>query len=166
MWPWAHNEDGSWKQDEMINFLRNGEWKGGFNVFTGQSNRTEGATGECVTAANCPTGAFTPKEGLDEGRDIQPVTEAGTVPMFVPAVGWRMGYSPNINRPGTCARYHCNQPQNITLEGNTWTKHQTMAASMWTDGAFYRNSAVSWAEWMGNGHPVRCIKPVVVMDEE
>ena len=166
MWPWAHNEEGKWVNDQMIDFTRSGTWKGGFNVYTGQSNRTRGATGECVTAANCPTGAFTAAEGLDEGRDIQPIDEKGTQPMFMPAAGWRMGYNAGQNRTGRVARYHCNQPQNITLEGNTWTKHQTMAMSMWLNGNFYRNSAVSWAEWMGNGHPVRCIKPVVVMDEE
>ncbi|MBP3425380.1 MAG: BACON domain-containing protein [Rikenellaceae bacterium] len=164
-WPWAHNDDGSWNNDGMIDFTRGGNWKGGFNVFVGTSNRTNGATGELVTAANCPTGAFTPKEGLDEGRDIQPIDYEGTNPMFVPAAGWRMGYNPGMNRTGRVARYHCNQPQNITIEGNTWTKHQTMSMSMWLNGNFYRNSAVSWAEWMGNGHPVRCIKPVVVVEE-
>ena len=151
----------------MIDFTRSGSWKGGFNVFTGSSNRSDGGDGTCVTAANCPTGAFTPHaDGIDEGRNIQPITDAGTNPMFVPAAGWRMGYNPGSQRVGRVARYHCNQPQNITLEGATWTKHQTMSMSMWLDGTFYRNSAVSWAEWMGNGHPVRCIKPVIVMDEE
>lgn len=167
MWPWAHNDEGKWQNDAMIDFARGGNWKGGFNVFTGQSNRTRGATGECVTAANCPTGAFTPHaDGIDEGRDIQPLDEAGTKPMFLPAAGWRMGYNPGSQRVGRVARYHCNQPQNITLEGDTWTKHQTMAMSMWMNGNFYRNSAVSWAEWMGNGHPVRCIKPVVEISDE
>ena len=166
-WPWAHTEDGKWDQSGMIDFTRSGSWKGGFNVFTGSSNRTDGGDGTCVTAANCPTGAFTPHaDGIDEGRNIQPITDAGTNPMFVPAAGWRMGYNPGSQRTGRVARYHCNQPQNITLEGATWTKHQTMSMSMWLDGTFYRNSAVSWAEWMGNGHPVRCIKPVIVMDEE
>ncbi len=166
-WPWAHTEEGKWNNSEMIKFDRTGNWKGGFNVFTGQSNRTDGGDGTCVTAANCPTGAFTPHaDGIDEGRNIQPITDAGTNPMFVPAAGWRMGYNPGSQRTGRVARYHCNQPQNITLEGATWTKHQTMSMSMWMDGTFYRNSAVSWAEWMGNGHPVRCIKPVIVMDEE
>ena len=166
-WPWAHTEEGKWNNSEMIKFDRGGNWKGGFNVFTGQSNRTDGGDGTCVTAANCPTGAFTPHaDGIDEGRNIQPITDAGTNPMFVPAAGWRMGYNPGSQRTGRVARYHCNQPQNITLEGATWTKHQTMSMSMWLDGTFYRNSAVSWAEWMGNGHPVRCIKPVIVVDEE
>ena len=166
-WPWAHTDEGKWNNSEMIKFDRGGNWKGGFNVFTGQSNRTDGGDGTCVTAANCPTGAFTPHaDGIDEGRNIQPITEAGTIPMFVPAAGWRMGYNPGSQRVGRVARYHCNQPQNITLEGATWTKHQTMSMSMWLDGTFYRNSAVSWAEWMGNGHPVRCIKPVMVIDEE
>ena len=166
-WPWAHTEEGKWDNSAMIDFTRSGSWKGGFNVFTGSSNRTDGGDGTCVTAANCPTGAFTPHaDGIDEGRNIQPITDAGTNPMFVPAAGWRMGYNPGSQRTGRVARYHCNQPQNITLEGATWTKHQTMSMSMWLDGTFYRNSAVSWAEWMGNGHPVRCIKPVIVMDEE
>ncbi|MBQ8863734.1 MAG: BACON domain-containing protein [Rikenellaceae bacterium] len=166
-WPWAHTDEGKWNTSEMINFTRGGDWKGGFNVFTGQSNRTKGEIEPYITAANCPTGAFTPHaDGIDEGRPTTPIDEAGTNPMFVPAVGWRMGYNPGINHPGMVCRYHCNQPQNITLEGATWTKHQTMSMSMWTDGTFYRNSAVSWAEWMGNGHPVRCIKPVVLDAEE
>ncbi len=158
--PWAkkQNENGtwSWDSDNAVQFSVN--WKHGFNVYTGTSNTTDGASGDLVADATV--------NGLQD-RNIEYLKDAGTNPMFLPAGGWRMGYSgSSLNQIGDVCRYHLNQPANIAPEAVTWTKYMGKAMSMWKDGSFYRDSAHRWNEWHGNGQAVRCIKPVEVYEEE
>ena len=158
--PWAkkQNDNGtwSWDSDNAVQFSVN--WKHGFNVFTGTSNTTDGASGDLVADATV--------DGSQD-RNIEYLKDAGTVPMFLPAGGWRMGYNGNsLNSIGDVCRYHLNQPSNIAPEAATWTKYMGKAMSMWQDGSFYRDSAHRWNEWHGNGQAVRCIKPVEEIYEE
>ena len=158
--PWAkkQNDAGAWvwDSDNAVQFSVN--WKHGFNVFTGTSNTTDGKTGILVTD---PT-----VDGAQD-RDLELLKESGTVPMFLPAGGWRMGYgATGLNSVGDVCRYHLNQPHNTDPNSLSWYRYMGKAMSMWKDGSFYRNNAHRWNEWHGNGQAIRCIKPVEEIVEE
>lgn len=130
------------------NMCKFNSFKGGWNVFVGSSNQ------------GIQTDYVFKNPAVDDSERIkEDLAKAGTLPMFVPSAGWRMGYNGGCYQCGAAATYHENQPVNLDVSSNGGLAYwQTRGMSMWVDGSFYRNAVSKWGEWQAAGRSVRCVK--------